>query len=180
MPPLRRSLGWTCLATGYGVAFLGWFWLRTSLPVTVGQWLGGYDPALDPSNDFYAWGPGKQLLEEAVQSARERTGQMPIVVGPRWNVCAQAEVALAGHVHVGCDSAEHDDYDLWSDPAIWSSAQTLLFVTDSRFHRSPPEFFHGRAAVAVHRTVVERFGQTVRSVSVSEFDREEDTARAGR
>lgn len=180
MPPLRRSLGWTCLGTGYGIAFLGWCWLRTPLPVTTGQWLGGYDPALDTSNDFYAWGPGKALLEEAVQSARERTGQTPIVVGPHWNVCAQAEVALAGQVHVGCDSPEHDDYDLWSDPAIWTSAQTLLFVTDSRFHRAPPESFHGRAAVAVHRTVVERFGQTVRAVSVSEFDRDEDTARLGR
>lgn len=180
MPPLRRSLGWTCVATGYGIAFLGWCWLRTTLPLTTGQWLGGYDAALDSSNDFFAWGPGKELLEEAVVSARERTGQTPIVVGPNWNVCAQAEVALGGQVHVGCDSLERDDYDLWSDPALWTSAQTLLFVTDSRFHRSPPESFYGRTAVAVHRSVVERFGQAVRSVSVSEFDREEDTARIER
>lgn len=175
--PLRRSLSWTCVATGYGVAFLGWCWLRTSLPLTTGQWLGGYDPNLDTSNDFFAWGPGKELLEEAVSSARERTGQMPVVVGPSWNVCAQAEVALAGLVHVGCDSLERDDYDLWSDPAIWTSTQTLLFVTDSRYHRAPPESFHGRSAVAVHRAAVERFGQTVRALSVSEFDREEGTAR---
>ncbi|HTV17084.1 MAG TPA: hypothetical protein VMG12_00395, partial [Polyangiaceae bacterium] len=155
MPSLRRSLAWTCVATGYGVAFLGWCWLRTSLPVTAGQWLGGYDPALDTSNDFYAWGPGKELLEEAVTSARERTGQTPVVVGPSWNVCAQAEVALAGQVHVGCDSLERDDYDLWSDPALWTSAQTLLFITDSRFHRAPPESCYGRTAVAIHRTSVE-------------------------
>jgi hypothetical protein len=177
MPPLRRSLGWTCVGTGYGIAFLGWCWLRTTLPLTTGQWLGGYDAAFDTSNDFFAWGPGKELLEEAVHSARERTGQTPIVVGPNWNVCAQAEVALRGQVHVGCDSLERDDYDLWSDPALWTSAQTLLFITDSRFHRSPPESFYGRSAVAVHRTVVERFGQTVRALSVSEFDRDEDTAR---
>jgi len=176
MPPLRRSLGWTCIGTGYGVAFLGWCWLRTTLPFTTGQWIGGYDPTLDTSNDFFAWGPGKELLEEAVYSARERTGQMPIVVGPSWNVCAQAEVALAGQVHVGCDSLERDDYDLWSDPALWTSAQTLLFITDSRFHGTPPESFYGRPAVGVHRAVVERFGQTVRAVSVSEFDRDEDTA----
>jgi hypothetical protein len=180
MPSLRRSLRWTCVGTGYGIAFLGWCWLRTTLPLTAGQWLGGYDAALDSSNDFFAWGPGKELLEEAVQSARERTGQTPIVVGPNWNVCAQAEVALAGQVHVGCDSLKRDDYDLWSDPALWTSAQTLLFVTDSRFHLSPPESFYGRSAVAVHRTVVERFGRTVRAVSVSEFDRDEDTARLGR
>jgi Dolichyl-phosphate-mannose-protein mannosyltransferase len=177
MPALRRSLRWTCLGTGYGVAVLGWCWLRTSLPLASGQWLGNYDPTLDPSNDFYAWGPGKALLEDAVASAHERTGQLPIVVGPNWSVCAQAEVALRGQVHVGCDSQEQDDYDLWSDPALWASAQTILFITDSRFHRAPPESFYGRDAVAVHRAVVERFGQAVRALSISEFDRDEGTAR---
>jgi hypothetical protein len=179
MPALRRSLSWTCLATGYGVAVLGWCWLRTSLPLASGQWLGGYDPTLDPSNDFFAWGPGKELLEDAVSSARERTGQLPVVVGPNWSICARAEVALGGQVHVGCDSPERDDYDLWSDPALWASAQTVLFVTDSRYHRSPPESFYGRDAVGVHHAVVERFGQAVRALSVSEFDRDEGTAHTG-
>lgn len=180
MPPLRRSLSWACIGTGYGVAFLGWCWLRTSLPLTAGQWLGGYDPALDTSNDFYAWGPGKELLEDAVLSARERTGQLPVVVGSSWSICAQADVALAGQIHVGCDGTGRDDYDLWSDPAIWNSAQTVLFVTDSRFHRVPPDSFYGRDAVSVRRAMVERFGRAVRSISVSEFDREEATARRPR
>jgi hypothetical protein len=179
MPPLRRSLSWTCLATGYGVAALGWCWLRTSLPLASGQWLGGYDPTLDPSNDFFAWAPGKELLEDAVASARERTGQLPVVVGPSWSICARAEVALRGQVHVGCDSPERDDYDLWSDPALWASAQTVLFVTDSRYHRAPPESFYGRDVVGVHHAVVERFGQAVRALSVSEFDRDEGTAHTG-
>jgi hypothetical protein len=177
MPPLRRWLSWTCLGTGYGVALLGWCWLRTGLPLASGQWLGGYDPTLDPSNDFFAWGPGKELLESAVNAARERTGQLPIVVGPNSVICAQAEVALRGQVHVGCDSQEHDDYDLWSDPAVWTSAQTLLFITDSRFHSAPPESFYGRDAIGVRRAVVERFGKPVRALSVSEFDRDEGTAR---
>jgi hypothetical protein len=177
MQPLRPSLRWTSIGTGYGVAFLGWCWLRTSLPFTAGQWLGGYDAALDTSNDFYAWGPGKALLDQAVASAHERTGQLPIVIGPSWAVCAQAEVALGGQVHVGCDTQERDDYDLWSDPALWNSTQTLLLVTDTRFHRTPPESFVGRDVVAVHRAIVERFGRAVRAVSVSEFDRDEGTAR---
>jgi hypothetical protein len=177
MPALRRSLSWTCIATGAGIALLGWCWLRTTLPLSAGRWLGGYDPALDTSNDFYAWAPGKELLEEAVASARERNGAMPIVVGPHWSVCAQAELALGGRVHVGCDTIEEDDYDTWSDPALWMSAQTLLFVTDSRFHRTPPEIFYGRNVVSVRRVVVERFGQAVRAITVSEFEREEGTAR---
>ncbi len=178
MPPLRPSLAYTCAATGFGVALLGWCWLRTSLPLVTGQWLGGYDPALDTSNDYYAWSPNKQLLEEAVSAAHERTGQMPVVIGPHWSICAQAEVALAGSIHVGCDSAERDDYDDWSDPAFWENAQTLLFVTDSRFHPEPPQSLYGRDAIAVHHAVVQRFGTTVRTLSVSEFDRAEGTAHA--
>jgi hypothetical protein len=178
MPPLRRSLVYTCVGTGLGVALLGWCWLRTSAPLLTGQWLGGYDPALDTSNDLFAWGQGKQLLMQAVSSVRERTGQTPVVVGPHWSICAQAEVALGGSVHVGCDSAERDDYDDWSDPALWENAQTVLFVTDSRFHLEPPQSWHGRVPRTVHHVDVERFGQTVRTISVSELDREEGTARA--
>lgn len=177
-PPLRRSLVYTSVGTGLGVALLGWCWLRTSAPLVTGQWLGGYEPALDASNDLFAWGPGKPLLTGAVQSARDRTGQTPVVVGPHWSVCSQAEVALGGSVHVGCDSAERDDYDDWSDTALWENAQTILFVTDSRFHTEPPSSLYGRNPRAVHRANVERFGQTVRTISVSEFDREEGTARA--
>ena len=176
LPPLRRSLTAACLVVGLGVALLGWCWLRTSLPVVTGQWLGGYDATLDASNDYFAWSSGKQLLEDAVAAARERTGQTPIIVGPHWSVCAQAEVALGGQVHVGCDTVERDDYDDWSDPSLWSRAQTLLFVTDSRFHPVPPESFYGREAVSVHRAAVERFGQVVRELSVSEFDLDEGTA----
>ncbi|HWO14958.1 MAG TPA: hypothetical protein VNN80_35890, partial [Polyangiaceae bacterium] len=175
MPPLRRSLGWTCAATGLGVALLGWGWLRTSLPLTAGRWLGGYEPALDGSNDYYSWQAQKQLLEEAVAEVRARTGQSPIVIGPHWGLCAQAELALAGQVQVGCDSIGHDDYDQWSSPAQWDGAQTLLFVTDSRFDAAP-ETFYGREVVSVRRAVVERFGQAVRTISVSRFDRQEGTA----
>lgn len=177
MPSLRPSLAWVCALTGFGVALLGWCWLRTELPLWAGEKLGGYDPRLDTSNDYYAWLPEKQLLEEAVVDVRERTGQNPIVIGPHWNVCAQAELALAGQVHVGCDSLEHDDYDDWSNPTLWSAAQTLLFVTDSRFEE-PPDAFYGRDVVWVRRAAVERFGQTVRTISVSRFDRQEGTAAA--
>lgn len=178
LPPLRRSLGYTCVATGLGVALLGWCWLRTSAPLLTGRWLGGYEPALDTSNDLFSWGPGKQLLADAVRTTRDRTGQTPVVVGPHWSVCAQAEVALGGSVHVGCDSNEQDDYGDWSDPSLWENAQTVLFVTDSRFHREPPASLYGRNALSVQRAKVERFGQVVRELSVSEFERQEGTARA--
>jgi hypothetical protein len=176
--PLPRWLVRSSLGLGAAVALLSWCWLRTDLPAATGKLLGGYEAAEDPSNDFYAWGPGRQLLENAVTAVRERTGQTPLVVGPHWAVCAQAEVALAGHVHVACDSLERDDYDTWSDPRSWSDPLTILFVTDSRFHAEPPETFYGRPRLSVHETDVERFGRSVRHISVTEFDREEGTAQA--
>lgn len=175
LPVLRPSLSWTCGLTGLGVALLGWCWLRTDLPLRAGEWLGGYEPALDASNDYYAWEPEKELLEEAVGEVRSRTGQSPIVIGPHWSVCAQAEIVLGGGVHVGCDSVERDDYDDWSSPALWEAAQTLLFVTDSRFD-APPLTFFGRDVVSVRTTIVRRFDQGVRTISVSRFDRQEGTA----
>jgi hypothetical protein len=168
----------SCLGLGSAIALLGWGWLRTDLPAVTGDLLGGYEASQDPSNDLYAWGPGRQLLKSAVEMARERTGQTPIVIGPHWTVCAQADVALGGRVHVACDSVELDDYDAWSNAQSWSQPQTILFVTDSRFHAEPPTSFYGRARTRVHDTTVERFGRTVRRISVSEFDREEGTAQA--
>lgn len=179
-PAIARGLARSCVGVGATIAVFGWCWLRTDLPFHTGELLGGYEPSLDPSNDLYAWGPGRQLLESAVVAARDRTGRTPVVVGPHWSICAQADVTLAGSVHVGCDSLELDDYDDWSHPSAWSNANTILFVTDTRFHGKPPESFHGRPAVTVHQTSVERFGRSVREISVTEFDREEATATLSR
>jgi hypothetical protein len=168
----------SCLGLGCAIAVLGWGWLRTDLPAVTGDLLGGYEASQDPSNDLYSWGPGRELLQDAVLMARERTGQTPIVIGPHWTVCAQADVALGGSAHVACDSVELDDYDAWSNAQSWSQPQTILFVTDSRFHAEPPTTFYGRPRTRVHDTTVERFGRAVRRISVSEFDRAEGTAQA--
>ena len=145
--------------------------------VFVGQLLGGYQPAWDTTSDWYAWGPGRPLLESVVAEARERTGQQPLVVGPHWAVCAQAEVALRGHVAVGCDSALLDDYDYWLPGDRWSNAETIILVTDSRFAEEAPDTLYGRPLVAVHDADVKRFGRVVRHLIVAEFDRDEASAR---
>ncbi|HKO93723.1 MAG TPA: hypothetical protein VJU61_21365, partial [Polyangiaceae bacterium] len=100
-----------------------------------------------------------------------------LVVGPHWAVCAQAEVALAGQTHVGCDTSQLDDYDRWSNPASWPDAETIVFVTDSRFSDVPPETLYGRQALATHETAIERFGRSVRRITVVEFDRAEANAQ---
>jgi dolichol-phosphate mannosyltransferase len=172
-----RSLDRSCVAFGAGVVLLAWCWLRTDLPFRVGQMAGGYDGAWDISSDLYGWGPGRGLLERAVADARQRTGQTPLVIGPHWAICAQADVALGGRVPVGCDSAQLDDYDYWSRAANWPEAETILFVTDSRFNEVPPDSFYGRPSLAVHDVVVTRAGREVRRISVSEFDRDEANAQ---
>jgi dolichol-phosphate mannosyltransferase len=176
-PALPRRLLQSCVGLGAALAVLGWCWLRTDLPFLTGQLLGGYQPAWDTTSDWYAWGPGRPLLESVVQEARERTGQQPLVVGPHWAVCAQAEVAVRGHVAVGCDSVQLDDYDYWLPGDRWADAETIILVTDSRFAESAPDMLYGRPLVAVHDADVKRFGRVVRHLIVAEFDRDEGNAR---
>jgi Dolichyl-phosphate-mannose-protein mannosyltransferase len=173
---LPRRLLQSCVGLGSALALIGWCWLRTDLPYYCGQVIGGYEAAWDTTSDLYTWGPGRPLLQSVVQGARERTGQEPVVVGPHWAVCAQADAALGGHVAVGCDSAELDDYDQWLPATRWSEAATIVLVTDSRFAESAPDTLYGRPVVAVHDAEVKRFGRVVRHVIVAEFDRDEANA----
>ncbi|MEO8181742.1 MAG: glycosyltransferase family 39 protein [Deltaproteobacteria bacterium] len=174
--PLPRRLLQSCAGLGSALALLGWCWLRTDLPYLCGQLVGVYEPIWDTTSDLYAWGPGRPLLASVVKGARERTGQEPLVVGPHWAVCAQADVALGGHVPVGCDSAELDDYDYWLPADRWSDVETIVLVTDSRFAEGAPDTLYGRPLVAVHDAEVKRFGRVVRHVIVAEFDRDEANA----
>ena len=177
---LPRRLLQSCLGLGGALALLGWCWLRTDLPYLSGQLVGGYQAAWDTTSDLYAWGPARPLLQSVVKGARERTGQDPVVVGPHWAVCAQADVALGGHVAVGCDSAGLDDYDYWFPADRWSEAETIVLVTDSRFAESAPDMLYGRPLVAVHDSEVTRFGRVVRHVIIAEFDRDEANAASPR
>jgi hypothetical protein len=177
MGPLPRRLVQSCVGLGAALAVLGWCWLRTDLPFLSGQLLGGYEPTWDTTSDLYAWGPGRPLLQAVVSGARERTGHEPLVVGPHWAVCAQAEVALQGRVTVGCDSAELDDYDHWLPTRRWPDAATIVLVTDSRFAETAPDTLYGRPQVAVHEAEVKRFGRPVRHIIIAEFDRDEASAR---
>jgi len=178
MGPLPRRLLQSCVGLGAALAVLGWCWLRTDLPFLCGQLLGGYEPTWDTTSDLYAWGPGRPLLQAVVNGARERTGHEPLVVGPHWAVCAQAEVALQGRVAVGCDSADLDDYDYWLPAHRWGEAETIVLVTDSRFAETAPDTLYGRPQVAVHDAEVTRFGRVVRHIIIAEFDRGEANACA--
>lgn len=173
---LPRRLLQSCAALGVALALAGWSWLRTDVAFASAQLLGVEAPAWDSSSDLFAWGPARPLLVSVVQGARERTGRPPLVVGPHWAVCAQAEVALAGRIAVGCDSAQLDDYDYWAPVPSWPDAETIILVTDSRFASAVPDTLYGRPLVAVHDAEVKRSGRVVRHVLIAEFDRDEANA----
>jgi hypothetical protein len=173
---VRRWLARAALAVGILMAFAGWAWVRTTLPLALGDRLGGYEPKYDPSNDLYAWQVGGPLLSERVEQAHERTARRPVVVGPHWVVCAQAELALGGQVRVGCNSPIEDDYDRWLPRARWQSAPLVLFVTDSRFEFELPTAFADYEIVSKEDAEVRRGGRVVRTITVVELERNQDSA----
>ncbi len=173
---LPRRLMQSCAALGAALALLGWAWLRTDLAFAGTQLLGIEAPVWDSSSELFAWGPARPLLASVVEGARERTGHAPLVVGPHWGLCAQAEIALEGRVAVGCDSAQLDDYDFWAPIARWPDAETIILVTDSRFVEAAPDTLYGRPLVAVHDAEVKRHGRVVGHVLIAEFDRDEANA----
>lgn len=168
---VRRWLGICSFLVGLVMVVLGWAWVRTDLPIAVGDALGGYEPRYDPANDLYAWSTGAPMLKEAVEQAQKRTGRLPTVVGPHWVVCAQAEVALGGKVAVGCDTPVRDDYDGWLPRVRWREAATVLFVSDSRFDMDPPYALGEHELVSRRDVEVRRGGRLVRTISVLELDR---------
>jgi dolichyl-phosphate-mannose-protein mannosyltransferase len=168
---VRRWLALCSCIVGFAMVLLGWLWVRTDLPIRVGDLLGGYEPRYDPSNDLYAWQSGGPLLRDAVEQAQKRTGRTPIVVGPHWVVCAQAEVALAGAVPVGCDTPIDDDYDGWLPRPRWNDAPTVVFVSDSRFDEGTPIALAEHELITRHEVEVRRGERLVRTISVLELDR---------
>jgi dolichyl-phosphate-mannose-protein mannosyltransferase len=174
---VHRWLGLCSAVVGLVMVVLGWAWVRTDLPIRVGDAFGGYEPRYDPSNDLYAWNTGAPALREAVEQAQKRTGRSPTVVGPHWVVCAQAEVALGGKIAVGCDTPVEDDYDRWLPRVRWREAATVLFVSDSRFETDPPYSLGEHELISRREVEVRRGGRLVRTISVLELDRAQNASR---
>jgi len=147
-------------------------WVATPLPV----WLLGRYAAHEPSNDLYAWGPGREVLLDAVKRSVLETHRIPVVVGPHWVVCAQVQ-ALVGHkIPVGCNSPQEDDFDRWLPRRQWLAAPVVLYVQDDRFPVAAARELPNRYASAISRTVVERGGRVVRAIRVTRLEKSRETA----
>jgi hypothetical protein len=176
-PTLPRWVMRGAWVNGLLVVVALFVWVQTDLPV---RWLGdGYRARFDLTNDLYAWGPGRSLLAEAVERAALETHRMPVVVGPHWVVCAQAQAALGPQVRVGCNTPRRDDFDGWYPRAAWLSAPVVLYVYDDRFDVHPASELPGRNETARSKADVRRAGRVVRSVRVSRLEKSEAVGRRG-
>jgi hypothetical protein len=171
-PKLARA----SLATGAVLTLLIWTAVKTDAYVRLassgfGKLFGEYRPRYDLTNDLYAWGPGRQLLLNAIRSAMTETHRLPVVVGaPHWMVCAQAQAAVQNRVAVGCQTPERTDFDDWLPPLKWQHAAVLLLVEDSRYPVNPTGLFPNRRVVETWQTRVRRAGVVVRTIKVTRLD----------
>lgn len=182
---ISKRLGVTALVTGAALTLLVWMSVKTDVYIrlatsSVGQALGGYRPRYDLTNDLYAWGPGRQLLEQAVNEVITKKGRVPRVVGtPHWMVCAQAQAAMGDRLRVGCHSPLPSDFDRWLPPEEWRQAQIVLLVQDSRYPVDPALAFPARRVGSKWSTQIRRGGQVVRTIRISELELTEGVAQAG-
>jgi hypothetical protein len=96
------------------------------------------DLTRDITSELYGWPEAiaavRRVSFEARAPGSER-GDL-VVVGPHWVVCAQLEAGLSRAPDappVGCATPIRDDFDDWYARARWSRAETIVFVTDTRF-----------------------------------------------
>jgi len=173
---IGRKLARSSLITGAAVTLLAFTWVVTPLPV----WLLGRYATHDVSQDLYAWGPGRDLLLEAVQRSVLETHRMPVVVGPHWVVCAQAQALVARKIPVGCNSPRQDDFDRWLPRRQWLNAPVVLYVQDDRFPVAAANELPDRYVSAISRTNVQRGGRVVRSIRITRLEKSRETAGINR
>ncbi len=166
---IGRVLATASIATGAAIALFAWLWVMTPLPMKL---LGSaYHPRYDLANDLFAWGPGRQLLEQAVDQARLDSRRLPVVVGPHYIVCAQAQAALGARVPVGCNSPIRDDFDDWYPRQRWLDAPVVLYVQDDRFDVDPKVELPNRVVSGVAAVEVRRGGVVVRTIRITRLDK---------
>jgi hypothetical protein len=167
-----RKLALGSVITGAAIAALAWVWIKTDLPIEL---MGShYRARYDLANDLYTWGPARQLLDDAVETSMIDSAHLPVVVGPHWVVCAQAQAAVGNKVPVGCNTPMRDDFDRWYPRKRWLDAPVILYVTDSRFHIDPEKELPNRTVKSISRVAIRRGGHVVRTVRIIRLDKASD------
>lgn len=171
-----------CLSTGAALTLLIWSAVKTDAYVRLatssfGRMFGQYRPRYDLTNDLYAWGPGRQLLRDALGRAVVDSRRLPVVVGaPHWMICAQAQAAVQNQVPVGCLTPYPTDFDGWSPREKWQQAPVVLLVEDSRYPVDWAGLLVDRRLVESSQTRIRRAGVVVRVIRVLRLDLDRATA----
>ena len=166
---IGRALRVASIATGAAIALFAWLWVMTPLPMKL---LGSaYRARYDLANDLHAWGPARRLIEQAVDETKLAAHRLPVVVGPHYIVCAQAQAALGARVPVGCNSPIRDDFDDWYPRRRWLEAPVVLYVQDDRFDVDPKAELPNRVVSGVSSVEVRRGGVVVRTIRVTRLDK---------
>ncbi|MGO9839318.1 MAG: ArnT family glycosyltransferase [Polyangiaceae bacterium] len=130
-----------------------------------------YDPRFDLANELYGWPTVVRAVRGetlALRVAGSR-GRDTVVVGPHWVICAQLEAALRGEVPVGCDTPVPDDFDAWLPRNRWRNADSIVWVSDTRF--GPPPVLPTHSVVGTSHVHIRRGGTDVRLFTITVFER---------
>jgi hypothetical protein len=164
--PKRRLLVASGLVSGAIVAAVH-AWVL--IPAAVRLAPASYDARFDLTNELYGWEPVVSAVRtEAFGEGAPRKSDT-VVVGPHWVICAQLDAALRGEVPVGCDTPIPDDFDVWLPRDRWRAADSIVWVTDTRF--GPPPDLPTHAVVRTRHVHIRRGGREVRLFTVTVLER---------
>ena len=163
-----RRLGIAALATSAAMVAAAHVWVLA--PALVRAMPASFDATRDITSELYGWPDALAEVRRVVIESRAPGSERRdlVVVGPHWVVCAQLEAALShykGAPPVGCATPIRDDFDDWYARDKWQRAETLVFVTDTRFAFDAAAFpKHVEARREEVR--VERGGRTARVFTI--------------
>jgi hypothetical protein len=153
----RRALGVAACATGLAMSAIAHAWVL--VPAIAGALPASFDTRMDIATELYGW---PDVIREVKSLPLPSGAEEAVIVGPHWVVCAQLHAALGPKVAVGCATPIPDDFDAWRPRAEWQRADTVLYVTDTRFEVEPARLFPDRTPVAGRTVTIRRGGRVVR------------------
>jgi hypothetical protein len=171
---ISARLGRWALASG--AVLIGLVFVLAKTPLSTHLPGDLYQPRYDLTNDLHAWGPGRRLLEDSVEAAMGDTHELPVIVGPHWTVCAQAQAAVGHRVPVGCNGPVRDDFDRWLPRSRWLAARTVLYVHDDRFAVDPGHELPQRQVTAVSKVGIRRGGRLIRTIHIARLEKTSEVA----
>jgi hypothetical protein len=164
--PSRRLLVASAALSGAVVAAVhAWVLIPAAMRLAPAS----YDARFDLANELYGWEPVvRAVRSEALPGPGPRPSGV-VVVGPHWVICAQLEAALRGDAPVGCDTPVPDDFDAWLPRERWRNADSIVWVTDTRF--GPPPDLPAYGVVRTRHIHVRRGGKEVRLFTITVLER---------